>query len=682
MNPEIKIERLYNSVMDLINTSSSFLQEQTFAEEENLRKVLRKIIIAKTLYEKNIIAISGLQGVGKSTIIKNFYELDEESLPIVAGRGERIPILVTEYPIEKPEAYAIINHKNEQGLWVNKEIPVSFVEFKKYARGEDMSAMLLGLRVPYKHFQNNITSFLILPGFEGTGEDYWETLIDFSLTCASTVIFAVNEAKMADQQNKDKVMQILHEYQGIKPIFAMTFADQSKDQNAQLRDTIKETFQIEEDTRIVSVGAYTKEENRKWAGNLLKAIESYSAMTADYRNKQLKQLRNLLKRDLLRSVRSIRDELSYVELDRSMDRVNEGLKVFDEEKELIQRSYTKKLKKAYDSCESEAGRKAKAIVGGKSSLEKLKETILKKSLKDLIKMEESIISMTFDDQFNSHRETVFQSKNREACINTISDKLGIVFEQENGEVKVIQGSEGKFDIVEVADPESVKKNKYFMKPEISRDLTTIMMKDVEVTQFKSLDLAEVIRFIPAIATVNYGAFFDERYLDTRNLIVKDESQQSNNWSFLKQTPENITNGFKAVAGISLLDSIDGSPDIILSAAKNLGIKMTQNVAFAITGGIAAGALAVGILREMNQNDFADLNLYTAGFRTIRFSCETNYIERYEDYMDNVRENLKLRLMEGYGVKRLDIRIDNLMIAINRLENNVIEMEGMISDIYS
>lgn len=682
MNPEIKIGRLYDSVMELMNTSSSFLQDQTFEEEENLRKVLRKIIISKTLYQKNIIAISGLQGVGKSTIIKNFYDLDEQSLPIVAGRGERIPIMVTEFPIEKPEAYAIINHQNEQGLWVNEEINVSFDQFKKYARGEDMSAMLLGLRVPYKHFQNNVTSFLVLPGFEGTGEDYWETLIDFSLTCASTVIFAVNEAKMADQQNKDKVMQILQEYKGIKPIFAMTFADQSKDQNAQLRDTIKKTFQIEEDTRIVSVGAFTKEENRVWADNLLNAVESYSTMTTDYRSKQLKQLRNLLKRDLIRSVRTIREELSYVELDRSMDRINEALRVFDEEKEKIQRSYTKTLKAAYDSCESEARKRAMTLVEGKTPLAKLKEALMRKSLKDLRKMEENIHSMMYDGHSGSHGETVFQRLNHEASINTISEKLGIVFEEESGQVKRIQGFEGRFDIVEVEDPEKAKKKGYLMKPEISRDLATIMVKDVEVAKFKSMDLAQAIKLVPAIATVNYGAFFNELYLDTRDVEVKDESHQFNNWNSLRKAPQDVMKGLVAVAGISLADSTDGSPDIILGAAKALGIKMAQNTAFAITGGIAAGALAVGVLREINQNSIADLNQYTAGFRAIRNFHEIKYIEQYEDYMDDVRENLKLRLMEGYGVKRLDSRIDNLMIAINRVENRVIEMEEMISGIYA
>lgn len=56
---------------------------------EQIIKSLRKITIANELYGKQVICISGLQGAGKTTLMKNFYELDDDILNISLGRGEK-----------------------------------------------------------------------------------------------------------------------------------------------------------------------------------------------------------------------------------------------------------------------------------------------------------------------------------------------------------------------------------------------------------------------------------------------------------------------------------------------------------------------------------------------------------------------------------------------------------------
>ena len=61
----------------------------------------RKLFISEILFEKYIISISGLQGVGKTTLIKQIYSIPDELLPENIGRGEQLPILITESDVKR-----------------------------------------------------------------------------------------------------------------------------------------------------------------------------------------------------------------------------------------------------------------------------------------------------------------------------------------------------------------------------------------------------------------------------------------------------------------------------------------------------------------------------------------------------------------------------------------------------
>jgi ABC-type cobalamin/Fe3+-siderophores transport system ATPase subunit len=56
----------------------------------DLMRGIRKIIIASELSGNNIDCITGMQGVGKTTLLKNLYALGEDQLNITIGRGEKL----------------------------------------------------------------------------------------------------------------------------------------------------------------------------------------------------------------------------------------------------------------------------------------------------------------------------------------------------------------------------------------------------------------------------------------------------------------------------------------------------------------------------------------------------------------------------------------------------------------
>lgn len=73
-----------------------------------IKQALRKIVIANEIADRMIICITGLQGTGKTTLMKNFYDLDDDSMNITIGRGERLPVFITEdSAVNRPEMYAV-----------------------------------------------------------------------------------------------------------------------------------------------------------------------------------------------------------------------------------------------------------------------------------------------------------------------------------------------------------------------------------------------------------------------------------------------------------------------------------------------------------------------------------------------------------------------------------------------
>ena len=67
--------------------------------ERRVLPVLRKVEIARLLDEQYVVAITGLQGVGKTTLIRAIYGLPEDLLPEGVGRGEKVPIWVLEHSV-------------------------------------------------------------------------------------------------------------------------------------------------------------------------------------------------------------------------------------------------------------------------------------------------------------------------------------------------------------------------------------------------------------------------------------------------------------------------------------------------------------------------------------------------------------------------------------------------------
>ena len=254
--------------------------KQAYEKAKELENSIRKLKIASLMENKTLICVAGMQGAGKTTLMKNFYGLKGDALSIELGRGERIPVLITETDVTAPVMNAIRVQKNEAGEYVAVECRMEAKEFAHASKGEDNSILYLEMFVPYRHTYNSAVSFMLLPGFE-KNNDYWRELINFAVNSSDAAVFAFDEARFSQGDNFEQLKKLTERF-GNNIIYAITQSDASKDDNEEVRQSCIKALKIPQENadRVVCTGQYDDEKkNEAWIEKLKNAIERYASTT-------------------------------------------------------------------------------------------------------------------------------------------------------------------------------------------------------------------------------------------------------------------------------------------------------------------------------------------------------------------------------------------------------------------
>ena len=254
--------------------------KQAYEKAKELENSIRKLKIASLMENKTLICVAGMQGAGKTTLMKNFYGLKGDALSIELGRGERIPVLITETDVTAPVMNAIRVQKNEAGEYAAVECNMEANEFAHASKGEDNSILYLEMFVPYRHTHNSAVSFMLLPGFE-KNNDYWRELINFAVNSSDAAVFAFDESRFSQGDNFEQLKKLTERF-GNNIIYAITQSDASKDDNEEVRQSCIKALEIPQANadRVVCTGQYDDEKkNEAWIEKLKNAIERYASTT-------------------------------------------------------------------------------------------------------------------------------------------------------------------------------------------------------------------------------------------------------------------------------------------------------------------------------------------------------------------------------------------------------------------
>ncbi|MCD7854268.1 MAG: hypothetical protein LUG66_01465, partial [Clostridiales bacterium] len=411
------LKDLESSCLDLI-LSSTYLDGLKEEDLDKLTKAYRKIVIASEMLDRNIICISGNQGAGKTTLVKNYYGLSDDYFNISLGRGEKLPVLITEkVGCKAPKMTAVYLKKEGSDYKKIVETIDNTEKFRQISSGEDgisqdTHTMYLELTIPPKYFSGENFSIMLLPGFERK-RDYWQTLIELSVNCCDSAIFVFDEANLARNDNKRLLDNVKTKF-GKNAIYAISHSDTSQDGNAAVKKTCMEVMGIDqyESDRVVCIGAYTDpEKNKEWIKNLNNAIEKYCNTSSEALNNNRKYIGKIIFSELKPLIRTFDGLLKGQKTDELIVKLqdNEFLKAFDDIKKSRRDEIEEKLKRELETA------KGKTIAN-------LENNMLTKDTESLVKKIPRAI-------FGSNKIKLIQEA-RQRVFEALQDGNGVFYHQQ------------------------------------------------------------------------------------------------------------------------------------------------------------------------------------------------------------------------------------------------------------
>lgn len=696
MITRIKLKQLSDDCAKLLFCSESIEGSNTKELMECNREIkqsLRKIIIANEISDRMIICVTGLQGTGKTSLMKNYYDIEDDIMNIALGRGERLPVLITEDDVSKTCMYAVGIEKIKDGYCTKRvEVEASeFIELSK-AEDEDSTIMYMELIVPRKYVgKSTKISYMLLPGYERK-ENYWNTLIEFSVKCADTAIFVLTAEKVADANNA-KLLEKIAAWFGENIIYVISHSDEKADRNENVKKTLMELMNADssQEQRFVCTGAYaTSEMNDRWKKELQKAIECYSAdpHAADQRN--MEYLEEIIITELRPAVITIKKFVTDVtdELLTGFEQ-SSWLKTFDSEaaymRKKLQKALSDELKKAQNMDRKDlldimqTGKKQDTtgemldeknfsdriedfLDSGKRKVGYLRRNIFGESLKDV---EES--KQLIDDAM---KNSWGQYRYQKAFINAIVNHTDMLCSKlESDSAPQIGGSSIR-TILQTKKSEE--------KGLILQDVTTILSADTRKKQLVSSKPMDTVKAIVKCGTQYFGLcmvddLYSEQYISVPELakssLSKDDIAKS-----IKDS-EKFAMTILGVTGMDLLG--DGVLNFIPSLASSLAISVPVASAI-VTGIIGAGALK-SIISDYNKLQLKDFYSYGKAIAYVYDEVEKKYLDMYDDFIAELRVKVEKYLIECVGANEVMVNKQNALIAVKNIQEDLDAIRKEIKD---
>ena len=656
---------------------------------KNIKAALRKIVIANELMGKGVICISGLQGAGKTTLVKNFYGIQEDIMNISLGRGERLPIFVSEKEgCEEIELYSV-SLDEAAGSFEKRHNKLTATEFRSASLGNDDSQniMYLEMKVPYKHFNNESYMLLLLPGFEKKN-DYWQTLIEFAVNCSDTSIFVFSESSYAKMDNQ-LLLEKIREKFGDNVIYAISHSDESKDHNESVKAELLTDLGMADEERVICVGEYTDESlNNVWIESLKNALEKYCNSLESVRERCRDYIYSIIEDELRPEIGNIKDCLDsdmgdsiYMELQNS-NHLDAFDKIVSKRRKQLEKSLDNELSIAYEKSRNKLERiftdKQYARRIGVNDKRIIQRTIFGENSKDLQFARKRVEESMRDEAKGSyHYQTAFVN-----AVYSISSSIN----EQNACKDLLENtgeSVSSTDLFALTNTSTSNNAQIKKQDQLINDVAALIAKrQPDVTLYlQNQDFGETMRVIAELGT----QYFCLATMDDAAKVNSDLKIPSIKMDHIKVSSDTVKKTLsqvdKVVLGTLGITGIDLAGDGVINAVPalaevlGLSVPIVGTAVAAITG----ASTGVAVIKDVNRLQRTEQTSAENAIRSILGAVKHNYLDAYDEAMLTIRNRLEDNLILLSGKNQKIFKITNASIAIAKIETQLDTISREVSE---
>lgn len=339
--PILDIGHLNQKIKELLR-DATYLDDKKISDA--IRNIIRKVSIAELFYKQYLIAVTGPQGQGKSSLISALYNIGSDYFPSNVGRGETEPIIIKESDeVDAIKCYKYcLNGGNTEYVEISKE------ELKQIAQDgkADEKIFFLEIRLPSSKFNQIGTSraFLLLPGIEPNNKSSWQKDLRYYLLWSASAVMVAARDKMA-QNEAGSYKKELDEFLG-KQSYAIAFTHNDEEQSDAEYSQVAATLEISQ-----NILALTGIKNGTLVGRerFISAINNIKSQK-EWKLKNTETLRDIIDDELgivMDDIHSIIKESRQEEMyGEATTQIEENLEWFEEGCKSFKKAYQGELEKA------------------------------------------------------------------------------------------------------------------------------------------------------------------------------------------------------------------------------------------------------------------------------------------------------------------------------------------------
>jgi len=324
-NPEHLLQEINGAALTVLKMSHSLPRSEDLTEaQERLKDGLKQTLLAQMLTDNFCIAVCGVQGVGKSTLVSSLYDLGK-IIPENNGQGELLPLLITEEDSirGKPDAFvrSLTRDPDTEEIRV-EELSLNIELVWKRSREPKLDDLLIHLKVPKRYGLHSGSGILLLPGWQPDSKKLEKTnsLTKIALLSAARCLFVIDPGKTAKKEQHELNQEIKATFKDTEFFVALTHSDKSSDGNEEERESTSQRFNISKD-RIFCVGTFDDpSKNKEWKNHIIDGVTKWGESATSHQALRLRKVKEALEK-----IRS-----AYGPIERSLRKADDANQVLEE----------------------------------------------------------------------------------------------------------------------------------------------------------------------------------------------------------------------------------------------------------------------------------------------------------------------------------------------------------------